>query len=130
MSYRDDLDAQARGFGSAAGERAMLEEVAADSALVGEEAAPFDPQDLPPSSEWFTTEEVAKSLKLTAATIRGYIRAGELKASGRPYRIHRNDLGEWKENRAAAPRRGAKPRKRSSRRAADSTFTDLARKAK
>ena len=131
MSYRADLDAQARGFGSAAEERAMLEEVAADSALVGEEVAPFEPPDPTRAApEWLTTEDVAKSLQLTAATIRGYIRAGELKASGTPYRIHRDDLRVWKENRAAAPHGSTKSPKRSSRRKPDSTFTDLARKSK
>ena len=129
MSYRDDLEAQARGFGSAAEERAMLEELAADSALVGEEPSPFDPPETR-SPEWFTTVDVAKSLQLTAATIRGYIRAGELKASGTPYRIHRDELRVWKENRAAAPRSNVKPPKRSSRRKQDSTFTDLARKSR
>jgi hypothetical protein len=89
----------------------------------------FAPATLPESlPEWSTTEEVGALFKLKAATIRGYIRAGELKASGTPYRIHRDALRAWADARPASGSGKATQRPKARKAPKASTFTDRVRK--
>jgi excisionase family DNA binding protein len=49
----------------------------------------------------YTTEEVAKKLKITPKTVREYIQRGELEAidMGQGYRIYKRDLDAFLESR-------------------------------
>lgn len=49
----------------------------------------------------YTTEEVAKKLKITPKTVREYIQRGELEAidMGQGYRIYKRDLNAFLESR-------------------------------
>ena len=52
---------------------------------------------MPQGEDWFTTDEVAKELKVNVKTVRNWIASGELVALdvGGEYRIFREDLNTF-----------------------------------
>jgi excisionase family DNA binding protein len=62
---------------------------------------------LPQSENWFTTEEIAKDLKVNVNTVRRWIQSGELVALdvGGEYRISREDYKEFVQRRKTDKRK-------------------------
>jgi excisionase family DNA binding protein len=67
-----------------------------------------------PPPEWLTTADVARELRRSRATVRAYIKAGKLNATGdqqHPYLVHRDDVAAFIEARRA----GRTPKRRAQR---------------
>ncbi len=62
---------------------------------------------MPQDEDWFTTDEVAKQLKVNVKTVRNWIQSGELVALdvGGEYRIFRDDLNAFIERRKTDKRK-------------------------
>ena len=52
---------------------------------------------MPQGEDWFTTDEVAKELKVNVKTVRNWINSGELAAIdvGGEYRVYRKDYEDF-----------------------------------